>query len=251
MVRHLGAQDDASRQGQVQLNLAIITGASKGIGRATARRFVQEGYSVVNISRTHIEERGVINCTADLSVPNYIDEIRDSLDALLDEASTTCLVHNAASMQNDSATSTATDSFRGVIEVNLIAMHSLNQLVVPNMKPSSSVIYIGSTLAEKAVPGSYSYVISKHAMIGMMRAMCQDLAGSGIHTACLCPGFTDTEMLREHVGDNEEVLASIAAMNSFGRLIDPVEIADAVYFAAKSPVTNGSVIHANLGQIES
>lgn len=233
------------------MNLAIITGASKGIGRATARRFVKEGYQVVNVSRTRIEEHDVINCNADLSRPNYIDGIRDSLGELLDDSSTTCLVHNAASMQNDSAISTATDSFREVIEVNLIAMHSLNQLVVPNMQPGSSVIYIGSTLAEKAVPGSYSYVISKHAMIGMMRAMCQDLAGTGIHTACLCPGFTDTEMLREHIDGNEEALASVVAMSSFSRLIDPVEIADAVYFAANSPVINGAVIHANLGQIES
>ena len=88
-------------------------------------------------------------------------------------------------------------------------------------------------------------------MIGMMRATCQDLAGSGIHTACICPGFTDTEMLRAHVGDSDEVLKMIGNMSSYSRLIEPVEIARSIEFAVANPVINGSVIHANLGQIES
>ena len=85
-------------------------------------------------------------------------------------------------------------------------------------------------------------------MIGMMRATCQDLAGRGIHTACICPGFTDTEMLRAHVPD--DAMASVRAMSAFDRLIDPDEIADCLYWSAQSPVINGSVLHANLGQIE-
>jgi NAD(P)-dependent dehydrogenase (short-subunit alcohol dehydrogenase family) len=82
-----------------------------------------------------------------------------------------------------------------------------------------------------------------------MRATCQDLAGKGVHTACICPGFTETEMLRAHVGDSQDVLDSIAAGITFGRLIEPREIAEVLYFCARNPVVNGSVIHANLGQI--
>ena len=117
--------------------------------------------------------------------------------------------------------------------------------------PSSAIIYLGSTLAEKAVANSFSYVTSKHAVIGMMRATCQDLDGTGIHTACVCPGFTDTEMLQVHLGDDEDVLAGITKLSTFGRLITPEEIAATICFAALNPVVNGSVIHANLGQIES
>ena len=84
-----------------------------------------------------------------------------------------------------------------------------------------------------------------------MRATCQDLAGSGIHTACICPGFTDTEMLRAHVGDSQDILDSIAAGSTFGRLIEPDEIARTIEFAIANPVINGTVIHANLGQVES
>jgi len=84
-----------------------------------------------------------------------------------------------------------------------------------------------------------------------MKAACQDLQGKGLHTCCICPGFTDTEMLRTHVGNSEEVLQAIAAMNTFGRMIEPEEIAATITWAHNSPVINGAVLHANLGQIES
>ena len=119
------------------------------------------------------------------------------------------------------------------------------------MAPASSLLYIGSTLAEKAVAGSFSYVVSKHAQLGMMRASCQDLMGRGIHTAMICPGFTDTEMLRTHLGNDPQVTAAIAGMNSFNRLVAPTEIAELVRWSHHNPVINGSVLHANLGQKES
>ena len=108
---------------------------------------------------------------------------------------------------------------------------------------------LSQTLSEKAVPGSYSYVVSKHASIGMMRATTQDLAGRGIHTACVCPGFTDTEMLRNHVP--EEAMDVVRGMSAFERLIDPDEIAETLFWSATHPVINGAVLHANLGQVES
>ena len=98
---------------------------------------------------------------------------------------------------------------------------------------------------------SFSYVVSKHAQLGMMRATCQDLMGSGIHTALVCPGFTDTEMLRTHIGVDPEVENAIASLNSFDRLIEPEEIAELIRWGHHNPVINGAVLHANLGQKES
>jgi NAD(P)-dependent dehydrogenase (short-subunit alcohol dehydrogenase family) len=112
------------------------------------------------------------------------------------------------------------------------------------------VLYVGSTLSEKAVPESFSYVVSKHAQLGMMRATCQDQMGSGVHTALVCPGFTDTEMLRTHIGTGPGAEHAIAAMNSFNRLIRPEEIAELIRWAHHNPVINGAVLHANLGQRE-
>ena len=226
----------------------LITGASAGIGLHTAQRFIKEGYSVVNLSRRRCPLPKVNHINCDLSAPGFMENLIPQLTPLLKEAEQIVLIHNAARMMQDSAVETPSNSFRQVLEVNLIAPNSLNYFTIPYMKPGSTVLYVGSTLAEKAVPGSFTYVVSKHAMIGMMRATCQDLAGRGIHTACICPGFTDTEMLRAHVPD--EAMASVRAMSAFDRLIDPDEIADCLYWSAHSPVINGSVLHANLGQIE-
>ena len=85
----------------------------------------------------------------------------------------------------------------------------------------------------------------------MMRATCQDMMGKSIHTALVCPGFTDTEMLRTHIGTDPEIEASIAGMNSFNRLVMPQEIAELIYWVHHNPVINGAVLHANLGQKES
>ncbi len=74
--------------------------------------------------------------------------------------------------------------------------------------------------------------------------------GSGLHTAMICPGFTDTEMLRTHLGSDPSIEAGVAAMSSFNRLIEPEEIAELIRGAHHNPVINGAVLHANLGQKE-
>lgn len=226
----------------------VITGASSGIGRATAGAFVESGYEVINLSRSACDVDGVTNITCDLADPNFLPDIETTLLAGIAEADTLCLVHNAARLAHDCVADISPEELRSVYEINLIAPTVLNRTLLPSMSPGSSILYVGSTLGEKAVPGSFSYVTSKHASIGMMRATCQDLAGSGVHTACINPGFTDTEMLRDHIP--ADVMPEIAQMSAYGRLIEPSEIARTLLFAAQTPVINGSVMNANLGQIE-
>ena len=226
----------------------VITGASSGIGLATAAVFIESGYTVINLSRSACDVDGVTNITCDLADPNFLPDIETTLLAGIAEAETLCLVHNAARLAHDCVAETSPEELRSVYEINLIAPTVLNRMLLPSMSPGSSILYVGSTLGEKAVPGSFSYVTSKHASIGMMRATCQDLAGSGVHTACINPGFTDTEMLRDHIP--ADLMAEIAQMSAYGRLIEPSEIARTLLFAAQTPVINGSVMNANLGQIE-
>ncbi len=228
--------------------LAIVTGASAGIGLATAARFLEAGYQVVNLSRRPCPLEAATHLRCDLADPGALDGVRQEIEAALDGAEEVALIHNASRLVGDTAAEADVAALRSVLEVNVVAVHALNRLAIPRMGGGSCVLFVGSTLAEKAVPGSFSYVVSKHALIGMMRACCQDLAGTGIHTACICPGFTDTEMLREHVPD--DAMDGVRGMSAFGRLIEPAEIAEALFWAASSPVINGSVIHANLGQIE-
>lgn len=227
----------------------IVTGASKGIGFAVAQTFLADGYRVINLSRTPAPDDRIENHAIDLSLSDAEEQLQDLMSLLINEGEIS-IVHNAAKMINDSAKDAATDGLQELLSINVVAPHILNQSVLPYMQPGSSIIYVGSTLAEKAVANTYSYVVSKHAIVGMMRATCQDLAGTGIHTSCICPGFTDTEMLRIHVGEDAEILKSIAAASTFNRLVSPQEIADAIHFAAAHPVINGAVIHTNLGQVE-
>jgi NAD(P)-dependent dehydrogenase (short-subunit alcohol dehydrogenase family) len=233
------------------MKTAIISGASVGIGKATASAFLAEGFTVYNLSRRECPLTGVHNIACDLSSADSIDNTCATLVAAIAGNESVALVHNASQMRKDSASSCSSDSLRAVLETNVVAINSINQALLPAMPAGSSVLYVGSTLAEKAVPGSFSYVISKHAQLGMMRATCQDLMGSGLHTAMICPGFTDTEMLRTHLGNDPELEQMIAGMNSFNRLIEPGEIAELVRWAHHNPVINGAVLHANLGQKES
>jgi NAD(P)-dependent dehydrogenase (short-subunit alcohol dehydrogenase family) len=229
----------------------IITGASRGIGRATAKLFADDGFKVYNLSRSRTDLANVEQIDADLSSLDWSKSAKIPLLRAIAGATQTVVVHNAGAIIKDSLNHFDAADFRRVMEVNVVAPALLSSLLLPEMRAGSSIIYVGSTLSDIAVPNSCAYVSSKHALLGLMRSTCQDLGGSGIHTACVCPGFTDTEMLRNHVGNSEEVLRSIAKGVAYGRLIEPAEIARAIYFCAQNPVINGSVIHANLGQVQS
>lgn len=231
-------------------DILIITGASRGIGLATAKLALSQGAQVFNLSRSASPDERITDLATDFSDPTWQHGLESRLADCLPEKGRISLVHNAGRLINDAMPTVDAGNFRAVMEINVVAPLMLTQLVLPRMASESSVLYVGSTLGEKAVPGACTYVTSKHALIGLMRATCQDLSGSGIHTACVCPGFTDTEMLRGHVGDDQSVLESIASGVTFGRLIEPEEIARTLWFCAGNPVINGAVIHANLGQIE-
>ncbi len=230
---------------------AIITGASRGIGRAAAARFAEAGWRVMNVSRRVCAVPGVVDVTVDLAAPGWEEDVARALSEHLGASpGRVCLVHNAALYSHDDALSLTAEHLRRVLEVNVVAPAMLNRLVRGYLGEGSSLLYVGSTLSEKAVPGAAAYVTSKHALVGLMRSTCQDLAGTRVHTVCICPGLTDTEMLREHGGEGEAARASLAAMVTFGRLIAPEEIAEVMVRCAGMPVLNGAVIHANLGQIE-
>lgn len=229
----------------------IITGASKGIGRATATLFLEKGYQVINLSRSNPELEGITHITADLSDPSWVPSNRQNLlNQLNKDAEQICLIHNAAMMNKDNIETVTPEIMQQTFQLNVIAATQLNQLLLPTMKAGSSILYVASTLAEKAVAGTCSYVSSKHAQLGLMRSTCQDLFGRGIHTAAICPGLTDTEMLRQHADNNAEILASMAALSSYNRLVQPEEIAYTLFFCAQNAAINGAVIHANLGQKE-
>jgi len=229
--------------------LAIITGASSGIGASAAALFMAENYRVINVSRRECVVVGVENLCCDLADADALQQTCMQLKEACKQAGEVALVHNAAFMTGDAADDCALDGLDMAYKINIRAPSLINKALLADCGQGSSVIFVGSTLSEKAVAGSYSYVTTKHAVAGMMKSLCQDLFGKGIHTACVCPGFTDTEMLRSHIPD-EKVLLEIGANNGRGRLVRPEEIAELIVWAHQNPVINGSMLHANLGQKE-
>jgi NAD(P)-dependent dehydrogenase (short-subunit alcohol dehydrogenase family) len=231
-------------------DLLVITGASRGIGLATARRFLARGAAVVNLSRSPCPLPGVLQLSVDLALPGFEQALAAPLAAAAADRDRVVLIHNAAVFVGDSALDVDSAVLARALAVNIVAPAVLNRLLIPTMKRGSSIVYVGSTLSEKAVAGVFSYVVSKHAVVGMMRATCQDLLGRGIHTVCVCPGVTDTEMIQQRVGGDQETLATLRSMTGEGRLIEPDEIAAILEMAADHPVLNGTLLHANLGQRE-
>ena len=230
------------------MRLLLLTGGSGGIGQCAATAFADAGYAVVNLSRRPCPVAQVEHIACDLSQPGFLDGIRAQLAPRLAAADEIVLLHNAAHLVADTASNATDEALGAALTVQLLAPNALNRHVIPEMGRGSCILYVGSTLSEKAVPGAFSYVTAKHAVAGMMRATCQDLAGTGIHTVCICPGFTDTAMLRERMG--QCAIEDAAAHSTSGRLVEPDEIAALLLFAARQPVLNGALLHANLGQIE-
>ncbi len=228
----------------------LITGASKGIGLATAAHFIERDYRVINVSRSACTLPGVTNLAIDLSDIDFLKRDSEKILNAVGESSELVLAHNAAVMTKETVRDIDAQSLQQVLQLNVIAAAQLNTLLIPVMQARSSIVYISSTLGTKAVANTHAYVISKHAVIGQMRATCQDLAGSQIHTAAICPGFTETEMLQEHLGNNPELRAEISATIAHGRLVQPSEIAETIWFCSQTPAINGAVIDANNGQVE-
>ena len=129
------------------MKVAIITGASVGIGSSTAQTFLNEGFTVFNLARRQCAIDGVTSLRCDLSSQTSIDTACDTLKKALTDCSEATLIHNASQMKKDSVGDCSSDSLNQVMATNVIAVNSLNQHLLPLMPTSSSVLYIGSTLS--------------------------------------------------------------------------------------------------------
>lgn len=229
----------------------IITGGSQGIGKSIVQKFLNEHYEVINISRSACPIEHVTNIAADLSENHIEEKIAQALQPMLNQKRVICLVHNAAHyVWNDIVGQQKRELLQKSFSVGVLFPALLNGIVLPFMDAGSSIIYMGSTLSEKAVKNTASYSTCKHAIAGLMKATCQDLSDYPLHTCCVCPGFTETDMLLQHLGYNADNMESAKNMVGAKRFIQPQEIADVVYFASQTPAINGSLLHANLGQLE-
>jgi NAD(P)-dependent dehydrogenase (short-subunit alcohol dehydrogenase family) len=242
---------DTSFAGQV----VLVTGASRGIGSATARLFADRGAILaVNYRQdgsgasrtvTAIQENGgcALAIQANVAVPQDCKRLTETVEDQLGPIQV--LVNNAAAFQKTPFLDITLDEFDRLLETNLRGVFYLSQLAARQMatRRRGCIIHVSSILARQAIPGRAAYCASKGAIESLTRAMALDLAGYNIRVNAIAPGLIETEALTGSFQDvqEEEAVRQYIPGRRFGR---PEEIAQAIVFLA-SPAAgyiNGALI---------
>jgi NAD(P)-dependent dehydrogenase (short-subunit alcohol dehydrogenase family) len=219
--------------------VALVTGASRGLGLATAERLAARGASVaVNVrdperaetAARRLGERGFA-VPGDLADPA---DLRSLVGRTLDRfGRLDILVNNAAVALSTRFEKITEEEWRRTFEINVTAVFLLIRAAVPAMRKQGygRIVNLSST-AGKTVStlGGAHYTASKAALLGLTRAAAKELGPHGITVNAVCPGLFDTELTREHA--TAELLAAAAQSFPIRRLGDPVEVADLICFLA-------------------
>lgn len=230
--------------------VAIVTGGAKGIGEATARKLAECG-AVVSIldsdteagerTAAEIEKTGAacdfLPCHVDLA-----NEVSRSVEAVARKhGHIDVLISNAGIQDYGDVVSTSEEAWDRLMNINLRAAFLVSKQVVPHLlKQGGAIVIVGSVQSFTAISNSVAYVTSKHALLGLARAMALDYAQKGIRVNCVCPGAIDTPMLRWAANlsaDPEQVLRNCDRLHPLGRIGRPEEVADAIVYLA-SPMAS-------------
>ena len=227
--------------------VALVTGASGGVGLAVAEGLAREGASVGVVGRdlevlTSLAS-GIERDSAAHVVPIAAD-LRDDADVgrAVDTLVTECgrvdlLAHAAGALRMAPLPDLSVDDWDLVVDTNLKSCFLLARHLVPVMRRqgAGAIVNVASVFAEAAVPGAAAYAASKAAVVALSRTMALDHISDGVRVNCVCPGSMRTPMLERSAeerspDDPEAVLAAIARQHPVGRLIEPREVADLILF---------------------
>lgn len=242
--------------------VVLITGGSGGLGLAVARRFHEAGHAVALLDRgSRRSAEGapppapgadalgadVVHVNADVSdraaVERAVAEVAQRLGA-------PSVLVNAAGLAESRPLLPPDDAlFDRTFAVNVKGAWIASTAVLPAMLAAKqgAIVNVASTAGLKGSKYVAAYVASKHALLGLTRAMAEDLRGKGVTVNAVCPGFLDTPMTERTVANivratgrtPEAARAEIAALNDSGRLIAPDEVADAILALALDPRRTG------------
>ncbi|MDX9768546.1 MAG: 3-oxoacyl-ACP reductase FabG [Ectothiorhodospiraceae bacterium] len=242
-----------SLEGQV----ALVTGASRGIGRAVALELGRLGATVVG---TATSESGAANiekalleagCKGAGMALNVTDA--DACDALVGDiekrfGAIGVLVNNAGITRDNLAMRMKDEEWDAVIDTNLRAVFRMSKLVMRGMMKARTgrIINITSVVASAGNPGQANYAAAKAGVAGMTRALARELGSRNITVNCVAPGFIDTDMTRALPEAARDALLGNIALGRLGR---PEEIAGAVAFLASpaAAYVTGTTLHVNGG----
>lgn len=218
--------------------VAVITGASRGIGYATAERFYRSGYAViVNYNRSEKQAKELCERLGEYAVPVRADVRRSSdIKMMLDKAycmfeRIDVLVNNAGIARSNVLSDVSDEEMDDIISVNLGGVIKCSREVLPYMLKthSGSIVNVSSMWGERGGSCETVYSASKAGVIGFTKALAKELAISGIRVNCVTPGVIDTDMNSCY---SEETLKELAEETPIGRLGTAYEVADAICFLA-------------------
>lgn len=219
----------------------LITGASRGIGKATALAFAKLGVNLVLVSRSQPELDQVATAATQLGVKvqtkaldlALIDQVKPQLEALVKQFPVDILVNNAGMAYTGNLTDTPLADWQQVLTLNLTSVFQCIQAVLPSMRQQQqgTIINIASIAGYQAFPGWGAYNVSKAGLIALSKTLAAEERPHGIRVVTLCPGSVNTPLW-----DTETVQADFDR----ARMLTPETVAQSVVHAALLP--QGAVI---------
>jgi 3-oxoacyl-[acyl-carrier protein] reductase len=235
--------------------IALVTGASRGIGQAIADALMQSGAKVIGTATTaegaaaidaRLKGNGGRGVALNVTDPKACEDIIDLI--VKDFGGIQILVNNAGITRDQLAMRMKSEEWTDVIDTNLSAVFRLSQAVLrPMMKARSGrIINITSIVGHMGNPGQANYAAAKAGVSGMTRALAREIGSRNITVNCVAPGFIDTDMTRAL---SEEQQNALKANIPLARLGTPEDVAQAVAFLASPAAAyiTGNTLHVNGG----
>lgn len=240
-------------QGQV----ALVTGASRGIGRAIALELGRQGAVVIGTATSqdgadkitaYLQEAGVSGKGMALDV-TVLDQVNSTVSAIDQEyGAVSILVNNAGITRDNLLMRMKDDEWDSILDTNLRSAFWLSRAVIKSMMKARKgrIINIASVIGAIGNPGQANYAAAKAGLMGFTRSLAREVGSRNITVNCVAPGFIDTDMTRDLPEDYKEKLLGQIALGRLGQVED---IANAVSFLAgpQGAYITGNTLHVNGG----